>query len=72
VVGGGGKIITNETDVQAATKQFNEAKQSRVLLDTAKRHTEEIEFLRKVLDVLRQRTFPSFIQKNNKSCPDQK
>jgi hypothetical protein len=72
VVGGGGKIITNETDVQAATKQFNEAKQSRVLLDTAKRHTEEIEFLRKELDVLRQRTFPSFIQKNNKSCPDQK
>jgi hypothetical protein len=74
VIGGGGKIKTNESDILAASIQFRESKQSRILLETAKKHTVEIEHLRRELDALRQRTFPSFIRtgQHRASNPDQK
>jgi len=62
IIGGGGRIEENEATVRAAQTNFREVKGRHVLLDTAKRHTEEIDMLRKELDRLRQRTFPSFVQ----------
>jgi len=62
IIGGGGRIEENPAQVQAAQQGFREIKGRHVLLDTAKRHTEEIDLLRKELDRLRQKTFPSFVQ----------
>merc|ERR1719498_1073166 len=62
VIGGGGRIEENEAEMRSAQTQFREARGRRALLDTAKRHTDEIDLLRKELDRLRQKTFPSFVQ----------
>mmetsp|Transcript_5773 Transcript_5773/g.13698 ORF Transcript_5773/g.13698 Transcript_5773/m.13698 type:complete len:1748 (+) Transcript_5773:106-5349(+) len=62
VIGGGGQIEENETEIRAAQGQFREVKIRTGLMDVVKRHTEEIELLRKELDRLRQKTFPSFVQ----------
>lgn len=62
IVGGGGRIEENEATVRAAQTGFREVKTRQQLMDAAKRHTEEIDVLRKELDRLRQKTFPSFVQ----------
>mmetsp|Transcript_38744 Transcript_38744/g.91098 ORF Transcript_38744/g.91098 Transcript_38744/m.91098 type:complete len:1764 (-) Transcript_38744:52-5343(-) len=62
IIGGGGQIEENEGEIRAAQAQFREVKIRTGLMDVVKRHTEEIELLRKELDRLRQKTFPSFVQ----------
>jgi len=62
IIGGGGKIEENEGAVRLAQANFREVKTRQTLMDVAKKHTEEIELLRKELDRLRQKTFPSFVQ----------
>lgn len=62
VIGGGGKVQESEAEIRGAQTQFRESRGRRALLDTAKRHTEEIDALRRELDRLRQKTFPSFVQ----------
>lgn len=62
VIGGGGKIEENEATIRAAQTGFRDIKVRQTLMDTAKKHTEEIDILRKELDRLRQKTFPSFVQ----------
>jgi len=62
VIGGGGRIEENEAEIRGAQGSFRECRSRRALLDTAKRHTEEIDILRKELERLRQKTFPSFVQ----------
>merc|ERR1712113_841137 len=62
IIGGGGRIEENEGVIRAAQSNFKEVKSRQVLMETAKRHTEEIDLLRKELDRLRQKTFPSFVQ----------
>jgi hypothetical protein len=47
-----------------AQTNFREVKTRQTLMDAAKKHTEEIDLLRKELDRLRQKTFPSFVQLN--------
>eukprot|EP00746_Dinoflagellata_sp_MGD_P162879 gnl/MRDRNA2_/MRDRNA2_90625_c0_seq1.p1 gnl/MRDRNA2_/MRDRNA2_90625_c0~~gnl/MRDRNA2_/MRDRNA2_90625_c0_seq1.p1 ORF type:complete len:1777 (-),score=461.31 gnl/MRDRNA2_/MRDRNA2_90625_c0_seq1:168-4700(-) len=61
-IGGGGRIEENEAEIRGAQTNFRECRSRRALLDTAKRHTEEIDVLRKELERLRQKTFPSFVQ----------
>jgi hypothetical protein len=62
IVGGGMKIVHNEGEVAQAMGQFRELRMRRQIMDAAKKHTEEIDLLRKELDRLRQRTFPSFVR----------
>lgn len=62
IIGGGGRIEENEAEIRGAQTSFRECRSRRALLDTAKRHTEEIDVLRKELERLRQKTFPSFVQ----------
>lgn len=62
IIGGGGKIHENEAEVTAAMGQFKELKLRRQIMDAAKKHTDEIDLLRKELDRLRQKTFPSFVR----------
>jgi hypothetical protein len=62
IIGGGGKIEENEGAMRTAQANFREVKTRQTLMDMAKKHTEEIELLRKELDRLRQKTFPSFVQ----------
>merc|ERR1719161_509895 len=62
ILGGGGRIEENEAEIRGAQTSFRECRSRRALLDTAKRHTEEIDILRKELERLRQKTFPSFVQ----------
>merc|ERR1712060_771942 len=62
IVGGGGRIEENESVIRLAQTSFREVKTRQTLMDAAKRHTEEIDLLRKELDRLRQKTFPSFVQ----------
>jgi WD40 repeat protein len=62
IVGGGGRIEENEGAIRLAQTNFREVKTRQTLMDAAKKHTEEIELLRKELDRLRQKTFPSFVQ----------
>jgi len=64
IIGGGGRIEENEGAVRLAQASFREVKTRQTLMDAAKKHTEEIELLRKELDRLRQKTFPSFVQVN--------
>jgi len=64
IIGGGGKIEENEGAVRMAQTNFREVKTRQTLMDAAKKHTEEIDLLRKELDRLRQKTFPSFVQLN--------
>merc|ERR1712113_718673 len=60
--GGAGRIEENEGVVRAAQTNFREVKARQTLMEAAKKHTEEIDLLRKELDRLRQKTFPSFVQ----------
>jgi WD40 repeat protein len=62
IVGGGGRIEENEAVIRTAQTTFREVKGRQGLMDAARKHTEEIEVLRKELDRLRQKTFPSFVQ----------
>lgn len=62
IVGGGGRIEENEGVIRQAQVGFREVKTRQALMDAARRHTEEIDLLRKELDRLRQKTFPSFVQ----------
>lgn len=62
IVGGGGRIEENEVAIREAQKGFREVRNRQRLMETAKRHTEQIEILRKELDRLQQKTFPSFVQ----------
>jgi len=62
ITGGGGKIEENDGETKAAQSNFREVRTRQFLMDTAKKHTEEIDVLRKELDRLRQKTFPSFVQ----------
>jgi hypothetical protein len=62
IIGGGGKIHENEAEMQAAASQFKELRLRRQIMDAAKKHTDEIDLLRKELDRLRQKTFPSFVR----------
>jgi len=62
IIGGGGRIEENEGAVRMAQTTFREVKTRQTLMDVAKKHTEEIDLLRKELDRLRQKTFPSFVQ----------
>jgi len=62
VIGGGGKIAENEAEARSAMGTFRELKMRRAIMDAAKKHTEEIDVLRKELDRLRQKTFPSFVR----------
>jgi hypothetical protein len=64
IIGGGGRIEENEGQVRLAQAGFREVKTRQTLMDAAKKHTEEIDLLRKELDRLRQKTFPSFVQLN--------
>merc|ERR1740130_2646649 len=64
IIGGGGRIEENEGAVRLAQTSFREVKTRQTLMDAAKKHTEEIDLLRKELDRLRQKTFPSFVQLN--------
>jgi WD40 repeat protein len=74
IIGGGGRIEENEGAVRLAQTSFREVKTRQTLMDAAKKHTEEIELLRKELDRLRQKTFPSFVQVNEDRAanPDHK
>merc|ERR1712066_265481 len=62
IIGGGGRIEENDGVIRAAQTNFREVRVRQSLVDAAKKHTEEIELLRKELERLRQRTFPSFVQ----------
>merc|ERR1712113_1044440 len=62
IIGGGGRIEENEGAIRAAQTNFREVRARQCLMDSAKKHTEEIDLLRKELDRLRQKTFPSFVQ----------
>merc|ERR1712060_159925 len=62
IIGGGGRVEENEGEIRTAQANFKEVKSRQVLMEIAKRHTEEIDLLRKELDRLRQKTFPSFVQ----------
>jgi len=62
IIGGGGKIHESEAEVAAAQGQFKELRLRRQIMDAAKKHTDEIDLLRKELDRLRQKTFPSFVR----------
>mmetsp|Transcript_39392 Transcript_39392/g.112376 ORF Transcript_39392/g.112376 Transcript_39392/m.112376 type:complete len:200 (-) Transcript_39392:1110-1709(-) len=53
---GAGKAGRDEGEIR-----FKEVQQRTHLLELVKRHTKEIELLRKELDRLRQRTFPTFV-----------
>merc|ERR1719203_739729 len=71
VIGGGGRIEENETAIRAAQTGFREVKVRQSLMDAAKKHTDEIDVLRKELDRLRQKTFPSFVQlHDDRANPD--
>merc|ERR1712203_1248419 len=73
IIGGGGRIEENEGVIRAAQTNFREIKARQTLMESAKRHTEEIDLLRKELDRLRQKTFPSFVQihEDKPANPDQ-
>merc|ERR1719464_978582 len=62
VVGGGGRVEENEATIRAAQSAFRETRGRQALLDHTRKLTEEIEVLRRELDRLRQRTFPTFVQ----------
>jgi len=62
IIGGGGKVEVSEAEAKAAANAFSETKARRALLDAARAHTSEIDRLRRELDRLRQKTFPSFVQ----------
>jgi hypothetical protein len=74
IIGGGFKVHINEAEAGAAMSQFRELKLRRQIMDAAKKHTEEIDLLRKELDRLRQRTFPSFVRLHERApaAPDQR
>ncbi len=66
------KSNTRSDGVADPTKKIKEISHMRKMLDIAKQHTEEIEFLRDELDRLRARTFPSFAHLHNKpEFPDE-
>jgi hypothetical protein len=62
IMGGGGRIEENEAVIRTAQTSFREVKSRQSLMDAARKHTEEIDVLRRELDRLRQKTFPSFVQ----------
>jgi len=62
VVGGGGRVEENDATVRAAQTAFRETRGRQALVEHTRKHTEEIEVLRRELDRLRQRTFPTFVQ----------
>lgn len=64
IIGGGGRIEENEAVVRAAQTNFKEVRVRQTLVEAAKKHSEQIVLLRKELDRLRQKTFPSFVQLN--------
>jgi len=64
IVGGGGRIEENEGSIRQAHSAFKEVKGRQGLMTAVKKHTEEIDILRKELDRLRQKTFPSFVQQH--------
>mmetsp|Transcript_15588 Transcript_15588/g.33086 ORF Transcript_15588/g.33086 Transcript_15588/m.33086 type:complete len:1700 (-) Transcript_15588:374-5473(-) len=72
IIGGGGRIEENEGVIRSAQTTFREVRIRQGLMDAAKKHTEEIDLLRKELDRLRQKTFPSFVQlhEDRPSNPD--
>jgi hypothetical protein len=74
IIGGGFKVHINEAEAGAAMSQFRELKLRRQIMDAAKKHTDEIDLLRKELDRLRQRTFPSFVRLHDRppAAPDQR
>jgi len=74
IIGGGFKVHINEAEAGAAMSQFRELKLRRQIMDAAKKHTDEIDLLRKELDRLRQRTFPSFVRLHERApaAPDQR
>merc|ERR1739848_475141 len=59
IIGGGGKIEENEAEIKQSMASFRDVEESRALMQLAKKQTREIEVLRKELDRLRQKTFPS-------------
>lgn len=64
IIGGGGRIQENVAAIRQAQGNFKEVKTRQSLMEAVKKHTEEIDLLRKELDRLRQKSFPSFIQLN--------
>merc|ERR1711907_313708 len=58
IIGGGFKVHINEAEAAAAMGQFRELKLRRQIMDAAKKHTEEIDLLRKELDRRRRATLP--------------
>lgn len=64
IVGGGGRIEENEGAIRQAHGAFKEVKGRQTLMTSVKKHTDEIDILRKELDRLRQKTFPSFVQQH--------
>merc|ERR1712203_937439 len=60
--GGGSGGGEKEGEIRTAQSNFKEVKIRQSLMEAAKKHTEEIDLLRKELDRLRQKTFPSFVQ----------
>lgn len=64
IVGGGGRIEENEGAIRQAHGAFKEVKSRQALMTTVKKHTDEIDILRKELDRLRQKTFPSFVHQH--------
>jgi len=73
IIGGGGRVEENEGAIKAAQAAFRDTRARQTLLDSIKKHTEEIEVLRRELERLRQRTFPSFVQlhEDRPTNPDQ-
>jgi hypothetical protein len=56
--------------VERAGRRMKRIVQRRQLVDTARAQAQEIDFLRQELDVVRQRTFPSFIRAVKKRVPN--
>uniref|UniRef100_A0A7S0A418 DUF4201 domain-containing protein n=1 Tax=Pyrodinium bahamense TaxID=73915 RepID=A0A7S0A418_9DINO len=70
IVGGGGRIEESEGAIRAAQSAFRETRTRQGLLDAFRKHSEEIDVLRRELDRLRQRTFPSFVQLHEERPPN--
>eukprot|EP00927_Polykrikos_kofoidii_P006002 TRINITY_DN12424_c0_g1_i1.p1 TRINITY_DN12424_c0_g1~~TRINITY_DN12424_c0_g1_i1.p1 ORF type:complete len:1741 (-),score=441.52 TRINITY_DN12424_c0_g1_i1:44-5266(-) len=62
IVGGGGRIEENEGAIRSAQANFRELRTRQSLMDAVKKNTDEINVLRKEMERLRQKTFPSFVQ----------
>lgn len=72
VIGGGGRVEESEGEIRAAQSSFRECRTRHALMVAAKKQTDEIDGLRRELDRLRQKTFPSFVQlhEDRPSNPD--